>query len=500
MQQQGHRAGTLKQSNKVHKSRHKSKRGVAAAVKGKVNVKEFVRRNKHVLKKEERRHQALQIRKNKREEVIATKRAVGGCRSPPFLVCVVALNARLDVQSAISILTTCSENANVSKSPNGVVHIGVSSFKYRYSFICPETHDEFGLLDALKVADTVLYVSSALDEPVDEWGEKVLALSMAQGMPTPVVVAMDIEGVHPKKRTTEKQNVQKLVSKWLPDEKVMQLDKSSDGLNVLRRIGNMRRNVLHHRERRPYMLAEEVEYVPDAEGDSGTLKVKGYSRGAGLNVNSLIHISGLGDFQMSQIDGHDDPHPLSSVKENPKSDSMDAEFTQVSVLQVADPSKQESLVCENIPNPMDAEQTWPTEEEIEMANQETKTKKVKKVPKGWSEYQAAWIVESDAEGDDEPADDESVEEGDAEFMSCEESDSEGDGDERVDDSESVAESAVEPTDERYDATIDAYEEHSQLQKLQAAREDRQFPDEVDTPQDAAAKDRFSKYRGLESFR
>lgn len=124
MQQQGHRAGTLKQSNKVHKSRHKSKRGVAAAVKGKVNVKEFVRRNKHVLKKEERRHQALQIRKNKREEVIATKRAVGGCRSPPFLVCVVALNARLDVQSAISILTTCSENANVSKSPNGVVHIG----------------------------------------------------------------------------------------------------------------------------------------------------------------------------------------------------------------------------------------------------------------------------------------------------------------------------------------------------------------------------------------
>lgn len=190
----------------------------------------------------------------------------------------------------------------------------VSSFKYRYSFICPETHDEFGLLDALKVADTVLYVSSALDEPVDEWGEKVLALSMAQGMPTPVVVAMDIEGVHPKKRTTEKQNVQKLVSKWLPDEKVMQLDKSSDGLNVLRRIGNMRRNVLHHRERRPYMLAEEVEYVPDAEGDSGTLKVKGYSRGAGLNVNSLIHISGLGDFQMSQIDGHDDPHPLSSVK------------------------------------------------------------------------------------------------------------------------------------------------------------------------------------------
>lgn len=231
-------------------------------------------------------------------------------------------------------------------------------------------YNDFALLDALKIADTALFVSSALDEPVDEWGEKVLALAMAQGMPTPIVAAMDIEGVHPKKRTTEKQNVQKLISKWLPEEKVMQLDKSSDGLNLLRRIGNQKRNILHHREKRPYMLAEEVEYVPDAEGESGTLKISGYLRGMPLNVNGLVHITGLGDFQMSQIDGLDDPHPLSSGKENNKAGdvTMDAEVVKVSVMQKADPAKQESLVSENVPDPMDAEQTWPTEEEIEQAN------------------------------------------------------------------------------------------------------------------------------------
>lgn len=193
---------------------------------------------------------------------------------------------------------------------------------------------------------------------------------MAQGMPTPVVAAMDIEGVHPKKRTTEKQNVQKLISKWLPEEKVMQLDKNSDGLNLLRRIGNQKRNILHHREKRPYMLAEEVEYVQDSEGDNGTLKISGYLRGLPLNVNGLIHITGLGDFQMSRIDGLEDPHPLNLGKENVKSDTMDAEVTTVSVLQVADPAKQESLVSENVPDPMDAEQTWPTEEEIVQANLE----------------------------------------------------------------------------------------------------------------------------------
>lgn len=193
---------------------------------------------------------------------------------------------------------------------------------------------------------------------------------MAQGMPTPIVAAMDIEGVHPKKRTTEKQNVQKLISKWLPEEKVIQLDKSSDGLNLLRRIGNQKRNIIHHREKRPYMLAEEVEYIPDADGDSGTLKVTGYLRGMPLNVNGLVHISGLGDFQMSRIDGLEDPHPLTIGKDNAKADSMDAEVVKVSVLQTADPAKQESLSSENIPDAMEGEQTWPTEEEIQESNLE----------------------------------------------------------------------------------------------------------------------------------
>lgn len=43
---------------------------------------------------------------------------------------------------------------------------------------------------------------------------------------------------------------------------------------------------------------------------------------------------------------------------------------------------------------MDAEQTWPTEEEI--AEAEVKTKKVKRIPAGMSDYQAAWIPDSDA--------------------------------------------------------------------------------------------------------
>ena len=44
---------------------------------------------------------------------------------------------------------------------------------------------------------------------------------------------------------------------------------------------------------------------------------------------------------------------------------------------------------------MDAEQTWPTEEELAEAAARRNKKIVKVVPKGTSEYQAAWIPDEE---------------------------------------------------------------------------------------------------------
>lgn len=54
-------------------------------------------------------------------------------------------------------------------------------------------------------------------------------------------------------------------------------------------------------------------------------------------------------------------------------ESMDTDDKYViRLLEKCDPAKQESLDSENVPDPMDAEQTWPTEEEIQMAQEENK--------------------------------------------------------------------------------------------------------------------------------
>lgn len=61
---------------------------------------------------------------------------------------------------------------------------------------------------------------------------------------------------------------------------------------------------------------------------------------------------------------------LFCIYRNSDKDKMDtqSEVQTIKILERADPAKQESLDSENVPDPMDAEQTWPTEEELKMAD------------------------------------------------------------------------------------------------------------------------------------
>lgn len=47
---------------------------------------------------------------------------------------------------------------------------------------------------------------------------------------------------------------------------------------------------------------------------------------------------------------------------------------------------------------MDAEQTWPTDEEMNEATNKAKTKRmIKRVPEGMSVYQSAWIPDEESD-------------------------------------------------------------------------------------------------------
>lgn len=81
------------------------------------------RRNKQLARRDQRRNQANQIRKNKRDDVLARKRSLGGQSTAPFLVCLLPLHADIDPRSALTVFETCDDEAIVHKSPSGVTHI-----------------------------------------------------------------------------------------------------------------------------------------------------------------------------------------------------------------------------------------------------------------------------------------------------------------------------------------------------------------------------------------
>ncbi|KAJ2917796.1 hypothetical protein MD484_g2649, partial [Candolleomyces efflorescens] len=176
-----------------------------------------------------------------------------------------------------------------------------------------------------------------------------------------------------------------------------------------------------------------------------------------------------------------------------------------SLLSEPDAEDADSLVSTNDPDDLANEQTWPTEEEmngghdglqdqsIPDAVPGTTPKAVKRIPKGMSEYQAAWIIDETDEED-----------GEGEVSNA------GHGEEDQEDEE-MEEMVDMPVDEETDnqrsvrfQDLDVEEEAEQLEKWRSRNreeeDDAAFPDEIDTPQDVSARQRFARYRGMRSFR
>lgn len=120
-----------------------------------------------------------------------------------------------------------------------------------------------------------------------------------------------ISGLPPKKQIDARKKLSKVVEKRFPDDKLLLLDTQQEAGMLLRQLANQKQRHLAFRDRRAYLFAHDADFVPNEENNLvGTLKISGYVRGQTMNVNSLLHIIGHGDFQMKQIDAPMDPFPL----------------------------------------------------------------------------------------------------------------------------------------------------------------------------------------------
>ncbi|XP_078536258.1 pre-rRNA-processing protein TSR1 homolog [Lissotriton helveticus] len=515
-EQQPHRPGALKQQNKQHKAgKHRRKRSLERENRGRVEAKLLSKKLRKDLKKLDRRHKASQLRRQRKDVVLLEKRSLGSKDGPPHLVVIVPLHAAIDAQKALTLIQgQDSIVIHQNEEVNGSFAMISPRFKQRWFFVQADGNFHT-LLDLAKVADTLLFLMDP-NEGWDSYGDYCLSCLFAQGLPSYVLAVQGIDSIPFKKRCDVKKTVGKTTEKRFPDAKIFSLDSVQDAALLLRQAATQKQRHLAFRDRRSYLMAQRADFLPiDSSGLVGTLKVAGYIRGQTLNVNSLVHIVGHGDFQMSQIDASEDPYPLNArgsrthtkkgedteMKEEP----IGGEMEEVKVLMKADPKEQEPLLTEVVPDPMEGEQTWPTEDELKEAEDSLKeTKKVvRKVPKGTSDYQAAWILDDDEKSgseedtSDEDDDMEDAQEGSVMDEPLSEED-QGSEDEELEESE-ILTGAGSIRDEQYDDNADG-EEDELLQKYKQQRSEEMFPDEVDSPRDQLVRVRYQKYRGLKSFR
>lgn len=112
-----------------------------------------------------------------------------------------------------------------------------------------------------------------------------------------------------KKQIDLQKKLRKITEERFPEAKLFPLNTEPESVLLLRHLATQKQRHLAFRDRRAHLLAEAVEFIPGPGGALvGTLKVSGYVRGRSLNVNSLVHIVGHGDFQMSQVDATPEPY------------------------------------------------------------------------------------------------------------------------------------------------------------------------------------------------
>lgn len=455
------------------------------------------------MSKFDRRNQAKQRQLAKHKEHQKETSVFSGRDSAPRIVAVIPLCADVDVSAAIKSLNDSLDIE--SKITETSFRVSVDRFKQKLQYV-PTGRDLTASMDAARIADYVVFVLSSEVE-VDSLGELIIRSIENQGMSTLFTVVQNLDKIQPAKaRPDVVKSLASFMTHFHPgQEKIYSLDSRQESSNLMRSLCTTTPKGINWRDQRSWMLVDEIQW-PSTETESTILT--GIIRGKGLKADRLVHVGDWGAFQIEKITAA----PLPTKKR--KDDVMAVDETEAeNVLEI--PGEDQDDLAELAPeeimmDDMDADEdaTEPTikkgvllDDHHYFSEEEPEAYTApKKLPKGTSNYQAAWFLDDVSDSESELDDEEMEDAGAVDTLAAPEDGIEGAANREPTEAAMSeypqSEMFVEPNEDEDAVQLEAY----RASKRDEAEEDKEFPDEIELHPNVLARERLSKYRGLKSLR
>ncbi|AOA60774.1 Ribosome biogenesis protein TSR1 (20S rRNA accumulation protein 1) [Komagataella phaffii CBS 7435] len=481
---------TLKNNHKPFKSRHASKGSLKASYKGKVEKSETGTNKKlKITTKQERKNIAQQLRQNKILQTSLERQLFAGSNGAEKVVTILALADDIDGVDIANLLlvslndsTANSQDLKITDQPS-INSFRIERFKSNIKFVLPDMSNFLSVLDACKVSDFIVLGLSATEEVSPEFGEQIIRAIELQGIASVLPVVSNLVTAYPKKNFQQDvlRSLNSYIKHFFPtQDKVFNLEAVTESLNAMRTLCQKFPKSITWRDSRGYLLANRLDY------HNGSLVVEGTVRGVGFNSNRLVHLPGLGDFQLDHIEVL------------PKPGRKQTEDQEMSEQQnfYPSPESQENLeeISPEDPNLEDEDmQDVVSEEEkgpelgVRLDGYEyfedarDKDSVPVNMPKSLSEFQSRWYLNDQLD---------EITEVDEQLSSDE---VEGEQQMEVD-------IDIDEVDQEQFEELDAEEEARQLQTYkERERQDLEFPDEFELLPNVSAKKTLERYRGVKSL-
>ncbi|KFY93935.1 hypothetical protein V500_03476 [Pseudogymnoascus sp. VKM F-4518 (FW-2643)] len=501
---------TTKVAHKSFKARKSTKGALKEIMKGKVQDGSSARKTPHqqLMSKLDRRNQARQKQLTKHKEHLRDSSVFNGREGAPRIIAVVPLCEDADAAKAVEKLNG-SLDVEAEVPEEGICRTNIDRFKQKIQYIVLK-RDLAACMDACRIADFVMVILSP-EQEVDDLGELILRSIESQGLSTLFSVVQGLDTIEPPKRRGQVQgSLKSYITHFHPEqEKVHSLDSRQECANLMRSLCTTSPKGVRWREDRSWMLVEDAQW-PEVDGENVVLT--GIVRGKGLKADRLVQVGDWGSFQIDKIVAA----PLATKKSHNKTEDMavDVDAPEAEIVLDTPTEEQDDL------NELAPEEVMMDDIDIDTGVSVAGTEKrgvllddhhyfsddethlpaaPKRLPKGTSNYQAAWYLGYDGSED---SDFEDVEEEDT---AMETQALPQDGVEGMAPREPTEFAPSEYPQSEMFLDRSAEQEAEQIaafrkSKNNEADEDAEFPDEIELQPQVLARERLARYRGLKSLR